>query len=217
MPSVSNQSAVFRKDPTQRLGATCDFLKPILLNGSARTTNVVTPASKADEFSEPQSKATPGADNALDRFVFSPAGARQVGLAFMVVGADNSGGSASIWGWRPVDWSGPLVANQTRVRSPQKFVPVPLMTITFLGGSRTVTDGNDPLALANSGFTWRYCDTIAIDSSADYTFGATGTVLASTLNSWALLVFDPTGYPLIEIEPDNSNSSTQILPFWMGM
>jgi hypothetical protein len=208
------ETAVLKKDPTTRLGATYDLLKPMALNGSARTTAATAIGSKADEYAGPSTLATPGSNVATDRFVFSPCGARQVAIPFMAVGADNSTASGTIWGWQPIDWSGTLGLGGRQ--APTKYVARPLLTITLVAGARTVQNvQQDPLSLGVSGYTWRYVDTIAI--VADYTFGGTASVVFNSgADSWPMLMFDPCGQPIIEFEPVNG-TTTQLLPFWAAV
>jgi hypothetical protein len=207
------ETAVLKKDPTTRLGATYDLLKPMAFTGSGRTTAATAIGSKADEYTNPSTLATP-AGAAGDRFVFSPSGARQIAIPFMAVGADNSTASGTFWGWQPIDWSGTLGLGGRQ--APTKYVARPLLTITLVAGARTVQNvQQDPLSLGVSGYTWRYVDTIAI--VADYTFGGTASVVFNSgADSWPMLMFDPCGQPIIEFEPVNG-TTTQLLPFWAAV
>lgn len=193
-------------NPNQHGGGVYDRLMTDWAGGTTRTTAMTAIGSKADEYVEPK---TILANGATDRFVFHSNQARQIGLAFVGVGADNSEtDDITIWGWDCMTW------NVNPYQGVTRWVARPLVILTSVTlGARTVAAAvnNDPQS--QSGSTWRYADTITIGT--DYTFDDTAEVVlgAGADDSFPVLFFDPCGCLIIEIEGSNNGGGTDTTQF----
>lgn len=201
----------FENNPTQIPGANLCPWRPMGFAGTARTSAATAISAKVDVYGQsgPQPQEDGASSGAADTFVKPTNFARQMGFRFMGTGADNSTFSGTIWGWSPCEWVKGYAGHN---KAPIRWVATPLYTFTGILGTKTVQDVDDePLSVRINGGTWRFADTIAVGT--DYTYGGTGTILASGLNSWASLYLDPCNAAIIEVEAV-CGTATRIMPWW---